>query len=143
MQAIVTKYIGPTNSRGSRVKATCQAGSITVGWDDGLDQDDNHDAAAVALARKLGWTGPSYGKMARGALPSGAGNVYVFGGGHVGGKRRHSGRGVQVQQYRQQRGKKLSTVSKHARRWPDVLPEETRRGGGLARVVSDLKRLTK
>lgn len=29
-QAIVTKFLGPTNYRGSRVKATCQAGSVTI-----------------------------------------------------------------------------------------------------------------
>ena len=33
-QAIVTKYLGPTKSRGSRVKATASAGSITLAWND-------------------------------------------------------------------------------------------------------------
>lgn len=27
---IKTKFIGPTNYRGARIKATCQAGSITI-----------------------------------------------------------------------------------------------------------------
>lgn len=55
MQAITTKYIGPTNVRGSRIKATAQAGSITLNWDHSLNPDQNHCAAAKALANKLGW----------------------------------------------------------------------------------------
>jgi hypothetical protein len=35
-QAIVTKYIGPTNTRGSRIKARAAAGSITLSRDDSL-----------------------------------------------------------------------------------------------------------
>lgn len=55
-QSITTKYIGPTNFRGSRVKATASGGStITLGWDDALNSDANHIAAANALMQKLGW----------------------------------------------------------------------------------------
>lgn len=54
-QAIVTKYLGPTNHRGSRVKATCEAGSVTVAWDDALDVADNHAKAVRALLIKLDW----------------------------------------------------------------------------------------
>lgn len=78
MQAIITKFIGPTNYRGSRIKAKCQAGSITVSYEHGLGTDDNHDAAAKALAEKLGWTGDGYGKLVGGGLPDGTGNCYVF-----------------------------------------------------------------
>ena len=53
MQAIVTKYIGPTDTKGSRIKAWCDAGSITVGYSHG--SHDPHDIAAAALIRKLGW----------------------------------------------------------------------------------------
>ena len=49
-QAIVTKYIGPTTSRGSRVKAAAYAGSITVPWDHALSPEGNHTEAAKALA---------------------------------------------------------------------------------------------
>lgn len=73
-QAIITKYLPPTNSRGARVKAKCYAGSVTIPWDDALDVDDNHTAAAVALCKKLGWRGELHG----GGLPDGAGNAYVF-----------------------------------------------------------------
>lgn len=74
MQAITTKYIGPSNVRGSRVKATAQAGSITLEWDNALNRDQNHMAAAKALATKLDW---DYGEFIAGTLPSGDG-VWVL-----------------------------------------------------------------
>ena len=78
MQAITTKYIGPTNARGSRVKAKAQAGNVTIGWDSGLGVMDNHKAAAEALIRKLGWDKPHYGnKWIGGGLPDGTGEVYI------------------------------------------------------------------
>lgn len=74
MQAIQTRYFGPTNVRGSRVKASAQAGSIMLDWDDALDSDANHCAAALALARKLNWT---YGTWHGGGMPKGDGCVFV------------------------------------------------------------------
>lgn len=59
-QAITTKYLGPTNFRGSRIKAMAEAGSITVSYDDSLNTQDAHAKAAQALARKFGWTGEYY-----------------------------------------------------------------------------------
>ena len=55
MQAIRTKAIAPTNTRGPRVAASCDAGRVVISWDHKLYIDDNHEAAANALARKLGW----------------------------------------------------------------------------------------
>lgn len=47
---ILTRYLGPTNTRGSRVKATTGSGvSVTLDWDHELDADENHARAAVAL----------------------------------------------------------------------------------------------
>jgi hypothetical protein len=77
MQAITTKYFGATNYRGSRVKARCEAGSITLSWDHALDSEGNHDAAALALIHKLGWDQDCYGTWYRGGLPTLDGNVYV------------------------------------------------------------------
>lgn len=73
--AIVTRYHGPTNYRGSRVTATGPAAHLpawdaapgtrvpltraTVGWDHALTADGNHRAAADAVISKLnaeGWT---------------------------------------------------------------------------------------
>jgi hypothetical protein len=75
-QAIVTKYLGPTDFRGSRVKATADAGSITIGWDDALDTNENHDRAARALCIKLGWK--PRGLVGGGLPQSMGGNCYVF-----------------------------------------------------------------
>ena len=72
-QAIVTKWLAPTNVRGSRVKATAEAGSITVGWDHSLNAYDNHLAVAQALADKFGWRGAWYG----GAIPKSSGYAFV------------------------------------------------------------------
>ena len=58
MVAILTKFIGPTNYRGARVKAWTTSGhKLTVGWDHALGVEENHDAAAVALCRKMNWGG--------------------------------------------------------------------------------------
>ena len=72
-QAIVTKYCGPTDHRGSRVKAKAYAGEVTLSWDDTLDTDANHALAAKALAEKFGWKG----RWTCGVLPDNTGNVYV------------------------------------------------------------------
>lgn len=58
-QAITTKYLPATNHRGERVKATAQAGSVTVSWDYDLNTEANHKAAAQALADKMGWNATS------------------------------------------------------------------------------------
>jgi hypothetical protein len=53
MQAIETKYIGPSNYRGSRIKASCERGSITVSYDDSLDTEQAHIAAVDALIARF------------------------------------------------------------------------------------------
>jgi len=78
MQAIVTKFLGPTNVRGSRVKARADAGSLTVGWDHRLNPDANHRAAAEALVAKLGWGEDAYGAIVGGSLPDNSGYAFVF-----------------------------------------------------------------
>lgn len=77
-QAITTKFLGPTNVRGSRVKATCDAGSITIYWNHAIGVEANHRSAAEALCAKLGWLdNPYYGRLHMGGLP-GSGYVFVF-----------------------------------------------------------------
>lgn len=68
-QAITTKYHGPTNTLGSRVSASCEAGRIYHEYEydaslldvgecfQGNTNDANHAAAAVKLLRKLDWGG--------------------------------------------------------------------------------------
>lgn len=55
MQAIRTKYLGPTNTRGARIKATCEAGSLTISYLYHLSTNDMHRKAAFELMEKLGW----------------------------------------------------------------------------------------
>ena len=58
MQAITTKFIGPTNSLGPRIKATSGGGhTLTVPVDDTVIVRLSHAKAALQLARKLGWEG--------------------------------------------------------------------------------------
>lgn len=53
MQAIQTKYIPATNFKGSRIKATCDRGNITISYPDELSGDACHIAAADALVAKF------------------------------------------------------------------------------------------
>jgi hypothetical protein len=53
MQAITTKFFGPTNRLGARVKAYCERGSLTVSWDYALGIEQNHRAACDALLAKF------------------------------------------------------------------------------------------
>lgn len=55
-QAITTSYRGPTNCRGTRVIARCEAKRVSVSWDDSLDVGANHAAAAMQLMDQLGWS---------------------------------------------------------------------------------------
>jgi hypothetical protein len=54
-QAIRTRYHGPTNTRGSRISAKCQGGTLSVPYDHALDDEGNHKAACMALVDKFGW----------------------------------------------------------------------------------------
>ncbi|MFA7250090.1 MAG: hypothetical protein WC273_10725 [Dehalococcoidia bacterium] len=71
MQAIQTKYHGPTNSTGSRITARCDAGRLTVPYDYALNIDGNHRAAAEALLVKVGWD--NLHSLASGTLHDGSG----------------------------------------------------------------------
>jgi hypothetical protein len=55
MVAIVTKYHGPTNTRGSRVSASGNGHRVEVAHESALDSEANHRRAVRALCDKLGW----------------------------------------------------------------------------------------
>ena len=56
MKTIRTRYLGPTNYKPSRIKASDSDGnSITVSYD--YDADNPHWEACKALMEKLGWKG--------------------------------------------------------------------------------------
>lgn len=76
MKAIRTHYWGPTERHGARIKATdADWNRITVPYDHAAANP--HDVAAVALCRRMGWSG---GTLVRGSMSgmSGAGYVYVW-----------------------------------------------------------------
>ena len=54
---IRTRYLSPTNARGSRIKASCKAGSITIPYPHELSGADCHVQAVKALIKKfnLNW----------------------------------------------------------------------------------------
>jgi hypothetical protein len=57
---IITRYLGPTDHRGSRIKATHKRDSetteqITISWDYNLDSQANHQAAAKQLLSQWGY----------------------------------------------------------------------------------------
>lgn len=72
-QAIVTTYKGPTETRGSRIVARCDARRMTVPYDHALDAEANHVRAAAKLASALEWSGGWNG----GGMPGGRGYVFV------------------------------------------------------------------
>lgn len=69
MQAIQTKYLSPTNHRGSRIKAWCAARRLVVPWDHALDPEANHQAAALKLQVLMGWAEKNY--LVGGVIPNG------------------------------------------------------------------------
>lgn len=76
MIAILTKYLGPTDNRSSRVRVTTSNGHrLIVPWDDNLNADENHRAAAFKLCNKMGWTGD----LASGGPKDGAAHCFIPG----------------------------------------------------------------
>ena len=74
MKAITTKYLGPTDCRGSRIKAYDEDGnSVTIPYPYHLPLGEAmHRAAADALCEKRDWTGNLAGGGVKG------GYVFVF-----------------------------------------------------------------
>lgn len=56
-QGIETRYHGPTNFRGSRIAARCDAKHMFVPYDHAVGVTENHEAACKALCSALGWDG--------------------------------------------------------------------------------------
>ena len=75
MQAIETKFHGPTNHRGARITATCQSRTrgVTTPYAYEASVDGAHDFAAITMIRAMEW----FGVWARGHKADGKGCVYV------------------------------------------------------------------
>jgi len=50
---IKTKYLPPTNTKGARIKATCELGTATISYPYELSGDACHQAAVDALMKKF------------------------------------------------------------------------------------------
>ena len=75
MKAIETKYLGPTNFRGSRIKAWAEGGnSVTISYPHELSGEAVYRKAADRLCEKLNWQGELIG----GGRADGNGYVFVF-----------------------------------------------------------------
>lgn len=75
MKAITTKYVGPTNTRGSRVVASDSDGNrASVPYDSSGGREDSYHQAAKALCNKMGWSGCD--RMVSGGTKEG--RVFVF-----------------------------------------------------------------
>lgn len=59
MQAITTKYLGPTNTKPSRIVGRAGGVCVTMSPSDStrMLHEDIHSACAKAVAEKLGWSG--------------------------------------------------------------------------------------
>jgi hypothetical protein len=77
MQAIHVKYISATNTKGSRIKATASAGSLTISYPHELSGQAVYRKAAEALVKKLGWNASYYSGLSGGCLPDGS-YCFVF-----------------------------------------------------------------
>jgi len=77
MQAIHVKYLPCTNFKGSRIKATASAGSVTIGYPHELSGQAVYRAAAEVLVKKLKWDTVGYNGLLGGGLPDGS-YCFVF-----------------------------------------------------------------
>jgi hypothetical protein len=56
MKAIRTRYVGSTNTRGSRIIATDADGNkVSIGYPHELNSDEGQELAAYLLMKKMGW----------------------------------------------------------------------------------------
>jgi hypothetical protein len=53
MQAILTRYHGPTNVKGSRYSATCERGRVILPANAALNPEGNHKEACAALVARF------------------------------------------------------------------------------------------
>lgn len=75
MKAIITKYHGATNTRGSRISATAEGGNrVSIPYPHELNSDAAHKLAAVMLCKKMNWAT----ELCGGGMPDGATQCWVF-----------------------------------------------------------------
>jgi len=79
MQAIQTKFIPASNTKGSRIKAWCEAGSLMIPYPYEHNEENAHLAVAKALQVKLGWESRHfYGDLVQSCLPDNKGYAHTM-----------------------------------------------------------------
>lgn len=85
MQAIITKYHGPSNTQPARIIAKCWLGRVVHNWNCELGLMGNHTAAAAKLIIKLNNDRKKAGHddyiwmlIASGNMPDNSGNAFVI-----------------------------------------------------------------
>lgn len=74
MKAILTRYKGPTNYRGSRIIASDDDGnSVIISYPHELSGEAVHRKAALALCDKMQWKG----ELASGSIKGGYAFVFI------------------------------------------------------------------
>ena len=73
-QSIETKYYHDKNGNPKISATSASKRRIILFWDDSLDEQENHNAAVIALCNKYDWKG----KLAYGGSLRGLGYTYVF-----------------------------------------------------------------
>jgi hypothetical protein len=65
-KAIETRYLGPTDDHGTRIRALSSKGhGLVLAWDYELNDEGNHVRAARALAENARWFGSWVGASTR------------------------------------------------------------------------------
>lgn len=80
-QVVTTKYLGPTNSRGSRVKVNSWQGSKSYNWHCELSTEENHSLAVANFLCELNKKRQGDMKwhiVAGGGMPDGVGYGFVI-----------------------------------------------------------------
>ena len=88
-QAIATRYLCPTNTRGARIRATCDRASITISFPYGNGLAEAHAVAVRALLDKFhkedasdgdfrfrSW--PAFERWVCGGMPQASKDAYVW-----------------------------------------------------------------
>ena len=83
-QAIVTRYLCPTNTKPSRIRATCDRASLTIPFPQGESLVDAHAVAVRSLLAKFAkedgadhsW--PSFERWVCGGMPQSSKDAYVW-----------------------------------------------------------------
>lgn len=83
-QAIVTRYMGPTNTKPSRINATCDRGTVTISMPIEESGADAHAVAVRALLAKFakedgaGRSWPAFERWVCGGMPQAGKDAYVW-----------------------------------------------------------------